>query len=301
MTNVTGRKGKATPMKNIAWTVALVALASASGCTTGVPADGEAIDGLSDTVAAGCNTVSGLLPTKASLAIAMANELKRWEPLTDLTRATVNGTTQVALSAAGNAQCNAVGNGCPNTKGLLGLQDTAVSTVISQNRFNPTGYREDLLSSLQRQQDRINHLKQNYPAQLPAPHTLTKAGGPTNLGTGACGPHYLYTPKKPDGSAYPTPANLSNALYFFGYPTNGYLSFTVTNGNVGIDPIDGDNAAPITASGTCPTYELDRVYNADNSLLGKCCVTVSAQNGALVAVPRATGYLGCKGAAVPTR
>jgi len=272
-----------------------------SACATEVPSNGESIEGLGEAISSSCNTVSGLLPTKASLAVAMATELKRWEPLTDLTTATVNGSQQVTLSAAGNQRCSAMGSSCANTRAILALQDNAVSQVISQNRFQPNSYRNDLLNSFDRQRNRIEELKKNNPSQLPAPHNLTKIGGPTNLGIGACGPHYLFTPTTPAGAAYPNPGTLSNALYFFGYPTNSFLSFTVTNGNVAIDPIDGDNSTPTTTSGTCPTYELDRVYDPANAVLGKCCVTVSGTNGALQAVPRATGYLACKGGAVPTR
>ena len=273
-----------------------------SACTTGIPSDGESIEGLGETVTAGCNTVSGLLPTKSSLAVAMAMELKRWDALTDLTRATVNGVDQVVLSSAGLARCSAMGSQCLNTKALLGLQHSDVNQVISQNRFNATSYREDLKSSLQRQRDRINHLTMNYPSQLPAAHNLTKVGGPLNLGVGACGPHWEFRPTTPSGGAYPNPQNLGNALYFFGHPTNSYLAFQVINGtgNVAIDPIDGDNSNPTTTSGSCPTYGLDPVYNPDNTLNGKCCVTVSGQNGALRPVPRATGYYGCQGGATPT-
>jgi hypothetical protein len=283
-------------MKKFAAIAAFAVLGSA--CTTGIPSEeGESIEGLADAISSSCNTVSGLMPTKASLAVAMATEMGRWEPLTDLARVTVNGVTMVGLSSAGNTKC---GSGCANTKALLNLQDNAVSQVISQNRFNPTSYREDLLSSLQRQTDRINHLKMNYPSQLPQPHKLTKVGGPLNLGIGACGPHYEFKVTKPDGSAYPNPSNLVNNLYFYGYPINPFIAFRSTDTTVLIDPIDGDNSAPTTTSGSCPTFELDRVYSPATSLTGKCCVTVSGQNGALAAVPKAVGYFGCKAGLIPT-
>lgn len=64
---------------------------------------------------------------------------------------------------------------------------------------------------------------------------------------------------------------------------------------------DGDSTRDTTDDGSCPTYELDRVFNPTNSRLGKCCVTVSHMNGALVPLPRAVGYLGCKAGVIPTR
>jgi len=272
----------------------------ASACTAGIPEEGESIEGLSDGISSSCNTNNGILPTKASLAVAMATELKRWEPVTDLEFYYYTTTDRmVRLTTAGNARCTAMGSTCANTKALLNLQWQDVNQVIDQNRFNATSYRYDLVQSVGRQKNRTTDLTNNNPGALAPAHNLTKVGGPTNLGIGACGPHYLYKPTNTNGTTYSKPANLANNLYFFGYPDNPFLAFTVTNGNVAIDPIDGDNSTPTTTSGSCPTYELDRVYNPTNTLLNKCCVTVSGQNGALVALPRAAGYLGCKAGAVP--
>ncbi len=270
----------------------------ASACTTGVPSEeGESIEGLSDAISSSCNTVSGIMPTKASLAVAMAIELGRWEPLTDLAKINNNGIQSVGLSSAGNSKC---GSGCANTKALLALQDNAVSQVISQNRFNPTAYREDLVASFARQQDRLNHLQKNYPSQVPAPHKLTKVGGPLNLGIGACGPHFEFKIVRADGGVYPNPANMINNLYFYGEPSNDYIAFRSTDSTVLLDPIDGDNSPPTTVSGSCRTFELDRTYSPTTGLGGKCCVTVAGQNGALAAVPKAAGYFGCKSGLIPT-
>jgi hypothetical protein len=285
-------------MKKLALFTTLAILGSA--CTAGVGPE-ESVEGLSDAVSYQCNTLSGLRPTKASLAVAMATELKRWDPLVDLTRTWINGAEHVVLSSAGHNRCSAMGSNCANTKALLGLQDQSITQVIEQSRFNPTSYRHELLSGFQRQIDRNNDLARNAPARLPSPHRLTKVGGPTNLGIGACGPHWVFKPERASGGSYPDPADLANNLYFFGHPTNDYLAFTVTNGNVAIDPIDGDNSAPLTTSGSCPTYELDRVYSPASDMRGLCCITVSGQNGALAAVPKAYGYYGCKAGLVPTR
>jgi len=285
-------------MKNISLLALFAILGTA--CTAGVPEECESVEGLSDMISADCNNNSGIAPTLASLGVATAMELKRWDPLTDFTRATVNGLYQLTLSSAGNARCSAMGSSCQNIKGLLGLQDPSTSQVINQNRFNPNSYNQELLNAFDRQMQRTASLQKNTPAQLAAPHKLTKVGGPTNLGIGACGPHWVFKPTTPTGGTYPNPLYLKNNLYFINQNTNPFVSFVVTSeANVGIDPIDGDNSTPTTTSGSCPTYELDRVYNPTNTLLNKCCVTVSAKNGALVALPRAAGYLGCKAGALP--
>ena len=275
-----------------------------SACTAGVPPDGESIEGLSDAIDSACNTQSGLMPTKASLAVAAAMELKRWDPLTDFVkiRDSADGLDYMSLSPAGNSRCAAMGSSCSNIKGLLGLQYVAVNQVVDQTRFNATTFRRDLQTSLQRQLDRKNELTMNNPAGIPAAHNMTKVGGPTNLGLGGCGPHWVFRVTKPDGSAYPNPGNLVNNLYFYGEPNNPYIAFTVVNGtDVAIDPIDGDNSTPVTVSGSCPTYSLDRVYDPTGAVAGKCCVTLAGLNGAMLAVPKAPGYYGCKAGAVPTR
>jgi len=283
-----------------AFTILAATVVLSSACTAGVASEDESAAHLSEAAWRACNSSSGILPTKASLAVAMARELGRWDALTDLVRIDNNGHNTVALSAAGLQRCAARGNACENTQAILALQDRAVTQVIDQNTFNPTTFREDLVASFARQRDRLQDL-QNSPSQLPAPHELSHVGGPTDLGIGACGPHWVFAPTTPTGGVYPKPANLSNALYFFGEPSNPYLGFTMTGGNVAIDPIDGDNSTPVASTGSCATYELDRVYDPQNTLLGACCVTVAGVNGAMQPVPRARGYVGCKGGSVPTR
>src|SRR5688572_20322791 len=61
----------------------------------------------------------------AALAVAIGNELGRWDVNTDF--AIVNG--KVELSATGNLHC---GSGCGNIKALLRLQDD-VSSVITNH------------------------------------------------------------------------------------------------------------------------------------------------------------------------
>jgi hypothetical protein len=238
-----------------------------------------------------CNSNNGVNPTKAALAVAMATELGRLEPIADLTRS--DGA--VALSAAGLSRCM---NGCANTEAILGLQSDEVREIIDQNAFNPTTFREELLASFDRQINWSLDLARNNPSALPEEHTLVRIGGPLSLGTGSCGPHYVFTATKPSGDPLTNAANLKNNLVFFGiYSGNDYLDFTVLSeiGSIALDPTDGDNAPPVTTSGSCPTYENDRVYDPDNTLLGTCCVTsVLNTAGTLQPIRRAPGYLGCK-------
>jgi hypothetical protein len=252
-----------------------------------------------------CPSNSGLNPTKAALAVAMANELGRWDALTDLT---VDSSGAAALSETGLARCT---NGCPNTKALLGQQAQALIGYVDQTVFNPTVLRTDLYAAFGRQRDLIDDLTRNNPAALPPAHRLTFVGGPSNLGIGGCGPHYIFQVDRADGTALSSgeAAAMTSALCFFGQGGcggNPYVGLVqVTAGCpagrtcLAIDPTDGDNSTTsTTTSGSAPTYPLNRVWDPTNSLLGTQCITsVTGRLGALVSmcslVPATCGYLYC--------
>ncbi|MGC4091702.1 MAG: hypothetical protein QM756_28230 [Polyangiaceae bacterium] len=251
-----------------------------------------------------CGSNSGLQPTKAALAVAMAKELGRWDALTDLT---TDSNGRVALSAAGLAAC---GNaGCPNTKALLNQQDPAVSAYVSSDIFNTYVYSSDLYAALDRQRSTIQNLQNNYPAGLPPAHKLTLVGGPTNLGIGACGPHYVFQADHLDGTALTSAeaSNLSTSLCYFGYICGGnnYLSFTTTTTQcptgrtcVAIDPTDGDvGSSSTTTAGSAPTYPLNRVLDPTNALLNTACILTNGKLGTLQSKcstsPSTCGYLYC--------
>lgn len=349
-----------------------------------------------------CPTNSGLMPAKAALAVAMAKELGRWTPNTDL--AVVNG--QVTLSSTGqarcggasagrkvggtcykvcssaskdpdgdgwgwenNASCLVVGSapynsgtdcgsgmqlggvcwpacssaskdpdgdgwgwennascivmgsapaqqstscsgGCPNTVALLGQQNSVVTQFVDQTLFNPVNYSQDLQASFGRQRDLINNLTLNNPSALPPNHRLKLVHGPTDLGVGACGPHYVFEVDDANGNPLTTTqaANLANALCFYGQGScgsNPYLAFTQTSVQcptgrtcIAIDPTDGDNSTTsTTTAGSAPTYPMNRVYDPTNSLLNQPCVTTMGKLGTLVSkcstAPSTCGYLYC--------
>lgn len=253
-----------------------------------------------------CNSQYGLLPTKAALAVAMAKELGRWDPKSDLA---IQGTygypdARVVLSSTGLARCAA---GCPNTKGILAQQD---ASFVDQNFFSATNYMNDLMASFERQRTKIDDLTRNNPGALPPAHKLTLVGGPTDLGIGACGPHFIFQVDDLNGNALTSTqaANMANALCFYGYGNcggNNYLSFQTTNVGcptgrtcVAIDPEDGDTGSTSTTSaGSAPSYPMDRVWNPDNTLLGTACINSMGLLKGLASKcsnkPTTCGYLYC--------
>jgi hypothetical protein len=231
-----------------------------------------------------CSTNSGLYPTKAALAVAMAKELGRWTPTTDLTIVGARNTpsARVVLSAAGLQKC---GGACPNTRAILGQQD---ASFVDQNLFNVMNYISDLSQSFDRQNFLLTDLARNNKGALPPNHKLTMVAGPTNFGRGSCGPHYVF---QVDDAVTGLPltatqaANMVNTMCFFSAGScgsNPYIGFQVTQANgcpagktcVAIDPTDGDNGSGSTTSaGSAPSYPGNRVWNPDNSLLGTQCIT----------------------------
>jgi len=253
---------------------------------------------------ASCPTSSGLMPAKAALAVAMAKELGRWTPNVDLT---ISGG-RVALSYAGLMQCGAAG--CPNTKALLGQQDSSVMQYVDQTLFNPTNFSADLQASFGRQSNLMMDLARNRPGQLPPTHKLKLVGGPTDLGKGSCGPHYVFQIDDANGNPLSSAqaTNMGNALCFYGYGdcgNNGYLGFMQTGVScppgrtcIAIDPTDGDNGSTSTTSaGSAPSYPMNRVYDPANALLNTGCITSMHKLGSLMskcaASPSTCGYLYC--------
>jgi len=193
---------------------------------------------------------------------------------------------------------------------ILGQQDQSISSFMPNTVFDPAMLQTDLVASMDRQRNKIDDLARNNPGQLPPAHKLTMVAGPTNLGIGACGPHYIFQADNLDGTPLNSTqaANLGNALCFTNYGScggNAYVNFvSVSSGCpsgrtcVAIDPTDGDNGSTSTTSaGSAPTYPMNRVYDPNNTLLGTTCLTSMSKLGKLVSKcstsPSTCGYLYC--------
>jgi len=145
--------------------VGFLGLAALQGCAASVSSDeAESLAKTEDAVNA-CYSNSGLNPTKAALAVAMANELGRLDPAHDLV-VSWNGV-QLSWSAV------CVKNNCANTKALLGQQDDGIGRFMDQNVFNPAIYRNDLVASMDRQNNVLSDIQRNNPRNMPPGHKLT--------------------------------------------------------------------------------------------------------------------------------
>jgi hypothetical protein len=287
----------------------LLGLSSLAGCVSATDTESETVGSASAEVNA-CYTNSGLNPTKAALAVAMADELGRWDPARDLQviygGGNFPGVYQVVVLHPA-AVC--LKNNCANTKALLGQQDPR--SVVDQNVFNPWMYNSEVVASANRNTNYLSDLYRNNRSKMPPAHKLTLVGGPVDLGLGACGPHYVFQADKLDGTPLTATeaANLSNGMCFYGFGTcgngNPYIKYTVTGQGcpagrtcVAVDPADGDNGSTTTTTaGSAPVYPLNRVYDPTNSLLTSACTTTAGKVTKLISKcttsPSTCGYLYC--------
>ena len=291
--------------------VGFLGISALQGCAASVSTDEAESQVKTEQALNACYTNSGVAPTKAALAVAMATELGRWEPSKDLVAvrvASMPNNTQPAVQLSPNAVCKA--NNCANIKALLGQQDWRMNSVVDQNLFNAVNFNGELTQSLGRHTQKIMDLTRNSPKSLPPAHKLTLVGGPVNLGIGSCGPHYVYQADRPDGTPLTSAeaSNLANDLCMFDYGTcgnNPYIKFVLTTQGcptgrtcVAVDPTDGDNGSgTTTTAGSVPTYPLNRLYDPTNSKLGTQCLTTAGKLTKMASkcstLPATCGYLYC--------
>ena len=248
-----------------------------------------------------CATASGVNPTLAGLAVAMATDLGRWEPDLDLAVPTNSFVTLAPALTASGGKCYGA-DACKNTKALLGQQQY----TPDQNSFNVTNYMETMKASFNRQRDLLADLTRNHPTSVPTSnYKLTLVGGPVSMGYGYCGPHYIYQVDYATGTNAGKPlsttdaANLDYTLCFYGGPctwgnntsANPYLGIIKTGVTgcptgktcIAIDPGDGDNSSTsTTTAGSAPTYPKNVVYDPANTLLGTQCITTRGLLGTMV-------------------
>jgi len=247
-------------MKNIIAIALTATIASVTGCAV----DSGSSDDVQMTEAYQtglvCDTNTGVDTMKAALAVAVASELGRLDPVNDLEK----GSSGVVLSAAGKAQCAARGfDGCPNVSAILGMQNTAVNQFIDQGTFNAVTFREELKASFDRQSNHDRHLSQNLPDQAPLAHELFEVG---TSDYGACGIHYDYA------AAGDKVENLENRMVFFGGDANPFIDFRSSEGSISIDPTGTMNGDEDADSGMCT----DACYAYGSSLRYSCCACEGA-------------------------
>lgn len=240
-------------IKQAAALVMTVGLAGSVGCAADVEQE-EPFTTRAFEQGLTCDTQSGVHPMKAALAVAMAKEVGRLDPVHDLH--VVDGL--VALTNEALARCSQRGmNDCPNTSALLGMQGWTVNWYIPQNEFNAANFRSDLIASFDRQRSHEYNLMLNHPSRAPGEHGLTFRSITDH---GACGVHY-------DFDATHDVNNIVERLVFFGGNNNPFIDFRSSGNVVSIDPTPTMNGDGSTSSNACTLG----CFAYDTSLRDTCC------------------------------
>jgi hypothetical protein len=265
-------------------TFASLAFASTTllACGAGNPADeadgGDVVG--SDQVELGeldqslvnCTNVDGTNAIMAALAVAAAQELRRWQPSKDFVVFTTSGKSEaspgmqqaIKLSPTGKSQCS--DGKCWNTQALLDLQYDQANGKIKfpgNVTLSPGALRSRLVAKLREQQTceaRPANGGNNCPVEE---HKLTFE----RAAKGGCDTNFFFKATQPSGQALKFPAQLKNKLQWADVQ-NSYVGFQALGDVVSIDPTFGLNMANTTSTGTC--YAACTRMNNTN-VAGSCC------------------------------
>lgn len=202
---------------------------------------------------------------EATLAVAAAKELRRWEPDVDFYihqgRQWDWSTYSVQLTQAGLNQCAANGKtGCPIVSDLLALQWNGEPEIAGHKE---SWFRQTLVAHL----DRYIAFKRNN--MIPQVDNVTL--DPSHVTQWSCGPMNWFISSDPDASKlWAKMIAYGGATKLGEYPENPFLNFSWNGREVGVDPnndMTGDGST--TASGSCSTAPSKIDYT--HACAGTCC------------------------------
>ena len=209
---------------------AAAALSSLAGCASQTAPEMTAED-----TAAVCANPDGSNAAIAALAVAMSQELHRWQLTTDFAIKTGYNNQQVlGLSAAG---LNACGGTCPITSEILAMQDSRMDQkiVFGSQKMSSWTFASRLVTGFQNQVSCQQNNKCPFVAHM-------FSYNPATTTPGACDTLFTFPVGKPgsQGGGPLTAAQvpqLANALVWTA-PTgiNPYVAFQSTASTVTIDP-----------------------------------------------------------------
>ena len=291
-------------------TLSLAALSATalSGCGEGgfegdVSADGR-VDVESDTLAGelveselgsleqalqNCANPDGTNAVMAAFAVAVGQELKRWQSTKDFVMFTTSGQSE---SSPGRQQAIKLTSGtgpdgkprgksrcadgkCAQVQALLDMQyeqargQIFIQGETSKNKvlLDPAALRSRMVAKANYEQKTCDdNAKDGDANRCPKEaHALTPVG---TVSLGGCGVHYKFSVKKDTGAALQYPAQLKGKLTFADQ-TNGWVDFrNLGGGQVAIDPTFGLNAGVNTSAGSC-TSACTKV--SSSNVAGQCC------------------------------
>jgi hypothetical protein len=272
----------------------------ASACAVDMPADEQENAGSDHQALVNCSNPEGTNAMIAALAVAVANELGRWNVTTDFQKVTNgNWQTVLGLSPAGLSRCSSRGHSCPNIKALLFFQDTRYDNYIrfpGNVKLSAYSYVARLTAGFDAQKICEDRAKINppKPGQVPSSdtcyaeeHLLTLTG----TAPGGCDMNFTYNATTPSGGLLVYPQLLKNKLIWANdggsaQVLNPYIQFTSTARSVTVDPTSDFNQPGSASGGSCLTT--CQKFSTSN-ISGNCC-TCSGNSGVFELSPTANFY-----------
>jgi hypothetical protein len=233
-----------------------------------------------------CSNPDGTNSVMAAFAVAVAQELGRWNASKDFVLANTSGLTenssggiQTVKLASGSDANGPIGKSrcadgqCAKVQALLDMQyDQANNLVYVQGTgstkvlLNPAALRSRMSAKLQ---DQIACDKTPKDGDATACTTEQNALSYVSAAKGGCDSNFTFAAKSKTGTALKYPNQLKNQLRFAD-SANPYVNFqNLGGGNVSIDPTYGLDDDGVTTTGSC-TAACTKI-SATASYAGACC------------------------------
>jgi hypothetical protein len=274
-------------MKNLV--SSLLACGAIAGLVSACAVDASPVEEAGVVEEAACANQQGTNAMIAALAVAVGNELGRWNISKDFTLVTGAYNQQhLALTSTGLSRCT---NGCANVKALLSFQDARYDNILTfpgGEKLSAWSYAARLVAGYNEQrvcESRPSNNTSN-PNNCPAEeHKLTLVG----TSPGACDMNFTYNARTPSGGMLIAPSLLKNKLLWASGNYNPYISFSSTPGTVTIDPTwdlnsPGSTTQPGSCTNACAKF-------STTSIAGQCCSCGGVQKAFKVSPTSTTTYL----------
>lgn len=232
-----------------------------------------------------CSNPDGTNAAMAAFAVAVAQELKRWDAGRDFVLNSTSGfsegsfgpqqaiklaTGSDALGARGKSRCS--DGRCAGVQALLDMQyDQANNKVYFQGSgntkvaLNPAALRSRMYAKWQEQRACDQNARDGDNNSCPREQNALSF---VSAAPGGCDTDFTFSAKSSTGTALRFPNQLKNRLKFAD-SSNPYINFrNLGNGNVSIDPVYGLNDDGVTSTGAC-TAACTKI--SLRSAAGACC------------------------------
>jgi hypothetical protein len=232
-----------------------------------------------------CTNPDGTNSAMAAIAVAAAQELKRWQPTKDFVMFNTSGQCEAcsgmqqaiklqsgsdASGPKGKSRC--ADGKCATLQALLDMQYEQANNKVyfqgsgtTKTLLSPAALRSRLVAKLYEQKTCDDAARDNDLTACPREeHVLTFQ----SAAKGSCDTNFFFKATKTNGQPLLYPNQLKNKLKFADH-TNPYIAFqNLGNGVVSIDPTYGLNPDGTTQSGSC-IAACTKI--STTSIVGQCC------------------------------